>query len=74
MVYQIVSLETVRLPLQRPRRAKHFVDRVEEVAALVRDLQPGQVATSASGAATLSVVKKSIIEVVSTSPAGRWGR
>lgn len=33
------------LPLQRPRRADHFIDRERELAQLLADLQPGQVVT-----------------------------
>jgi hypothetical protein len=33
------------LPLQRPPRAIHFTDRKDELAQLLTDLQPGQVAT-----------------------------
>src|SRR5690554_5802312 len=34
-----------RLPLQRPERAIHFVDRTDELAQLLQDLQPGHVIT-----------------------------
>ncbi len=34
-----------RLPLQRPPRAAHFVDRRAELAQLLTDLQPGRVVT-----------------------------
>ena len=34
-----------RVPLQRPRRAEHFVDRETEMARLVAELQPGRVLT-----------------------------
>ena len=35
----------LRLPLQKPPRVQHFTGRNEELASLLKDLQPGQVVT-----------------------------
>lgn len=35
----------IRLPLQKPPRARHFVGREDELSSLLNDLQPGRVVT-----------------------------
>lgn len=35
----------LRLPLQKPPRAQHFVGREDELSSLLNDLQPGRVVT-----------------------------
>jgi len=57
----------VRLPFQRPPQVPHFTGREDEIAALLRDLQPGRAVTicGPGGMGKTSLAAEAIWQLVS---------